>query len=605
MEKIDLLNSLKKQRKGSQGEEKMVINSESDINEILVSLNFALRKGEIEIGVGIVNINARSIEITEYVDNPHFSTLESILVQLMTNTEDRARSHLHLIAPSSTELLFDKVLSILSQSQIHYSLLSPPNFHVKQIQTQLSTILKPEIHYPLDFKTQFLSLSALQAAFDYCSLLTDVTNHHKFALADYQVKAFMKLDFAASNALNIFPTGKSLQHSTAAVKVDYVDSLFTMLNKCKTTIGTHLLNIWLKQPLQDLEQINHRHSIIQLLILNPELLQNLQNHFQKLPDIVVLSQKFYKIHNGKKSSANLSDGVKTYDLVCTLRKLAVDLSDILNSLPPSDLKTHFKCWFEKVVDECLVDFEKLEELIEEAIDIRKARIEEYVVKPGFSDELTELERERQEVLNKMEEEREKVEDLLRSEKGVKLVESKSMGFVYEVKKKEGYEGFRDCKRHFRQLTTTKTNISFTDPVLKSFVEQYHRIHHNYLIEQKGLVMKVLHIVATYYPVMETVSAIISEADVLCAFALVSDLASPSYVKPIINQQANLILKDSRHPILESNGICISNDCTLLRDSVTMKLITGPNCGGKSTYIRQVALSVYLAHIGCFVPCSFA
>ena len=415
----------------------------------------------------------------------------------------------------------------------------------------------------------------------------------------------MKLDFAASNTLNIFPTGKSLQHFTAAVKVDYVDSLFTMLNKCKTTIGTHLLNIWLKQPLQDLEQINHRHSIIQLLILNPELLQNLQNHFQKLPDIVVLSQKFYKIHNGKKSSANLSDGVKTYDLVCTLRKLAVDLSDILNSLPPSDLKTHFKCWFEKVVDECLVDFEKLEELIEEAIDIRKARIEEYVVKPGFSDELRELESERQEVLNKMEEEREKVEDLLRSEKGVKLVESKSMGFVYEIKKKEGYEEFRDCKRHFRQLTTTKTNISFTDPVLKSFVEQYQRIHHNYLIEQKGLVMKVLHIVATYYPVMETVSAIISEADVLCAFALVSDLASPSYVKPIINQQANLILKDSRHPILESNGICISNDCTLLRDSVTMKLITGPNCGGKSTYIRQVALSVYLAHIGCFVPCSYA
>jgi len=61
---------------------------------------------------------------------------------------------------------------------------------------------------------------------------------------------------------------------------------------------------------------------------------------------------------------------------------------------------------------------------------------------------------------------------------------------------------------------------------------------------------------------------------------------------------------SRHPLIEVQdpASCISNDCHMIRGKSNLQIITGPNMGGKSTFIRQVAISVLLAHLGCFVPC---
>lgn len=69
----------------------------------------------------------------------------------------------------------------------------------------------------------------------------------------------------------------------------------------------------------------------------------------------------------------------------------------------------------------------------------------------------------------------------------------------------------------------------------------------------------------------------------------------------------LSLVESRHPLIEVQdpASCISNNCRMVPDESNMQIITGPNMGGKSTYIRQVATCILLAHIGCFVPCSDA
>lgn len=92
---------------------------------------------------------------------------------------------------------------------------------------------------------------------------------------------------------------------------------------------------------------------------------------------------------------------------------------------------------------------------------------------------------------------------------------------------------------------------------------------------------------------------------LAAFAQVS--GNNGYVQPQMNEEKKLELVESRHPLIEVQdpASCISNNCRMIPDQSNLQIITGPNMGGKSTFIRQVATCILLAHIGCFVPCTSA
>lgn len=99
--------------------------------------------------------------------------------------------------------------------------------------------------------------------------------------------------------------------------------------------------------------------------------------------------------------------------------------------------------------------------------------------------------------------------------------------------------------------------------------------------------RILEVVATYYPAMEMASYIIAELDVLATFAVLATSSTNTYIKPNIrkaNTQINLT--DSRHPCLEviNNG-CVANDCFMDAEKSRFHIITGPNMGGKSTFIR--------------------
>ena len=99
--------------------------------------------------------------------------------------------------------------------------------------------------------------------------------------------------------------------------------------------------------------------------------------------------------------------------------------------------------------------------------------------------------------------------------------------------------------------------------------------------------------------------LISKLDVLAAFASVS--VSQQYCKPNMNTDRVLKLKESRHPLIQYQdpANCISNDCDMVPNKSSVCIITGPNMGGKSTFIRQVATCILMAHMGCFVPASNA
>jgi len=102
------------------------------------------------------------------------------------------------------------------------------------------------------------------------------------------------------------------------------------------------------------------------------------------------------------------------------------------------------------------------------------------------------------------------------------------------------------------------------------------------------------IVAGYYPIMENLSLILSEIDVLTSWATFISISNENWCKPTFG--TDLKGYQMRHPCVKK---CVSNDIQM-KDCKTI-ILTGPNMGGKSTYIRTIGICSYLAHIGCFVP----
>jgi len=170
---------------------------------------------------------------------------------------------------------------------------------------------------------------------------------------------------------------------------------------------------------------------------------------------------------------------------------------------------------------------------------------------------------------------------------IKLIDHNTYTFAFEVNKKEGDEAFRRTKTKYKTISIKNKSISFTSNDLQNLVSDYNDYTSTYLEEQKQVVSKILEIVSTYYPAMEKASSLISEIDVMCAFAHVSTNSPNTYVRPTFNKKGSLVLKESKHPclaVIDSNR-CIANDCEMHRNKSTLHIITGPNMGGKSTYIR--------------------
>lgn len=179
----------------------------------------------------------------------------------------------------------------------------------------------------------------------------------------------------------------------------------------------------------------------------------------------------------------------------------------------------------------LEDFSKLKSMLEECIDIAKAKTNDYMINPDFSPDLKQLSIEIAKIRKKMDSLKKKVEDDLQSSKPVNIVDSNLHSFVFEVDKKEGDNGMRNSKTTYKIISIKNKIMSFTCQELKDLVREYNELEDSYKGKQEELVSKVLEIASTYYPLLEQVSAVISQLDVLAAFAFVSQ--NNQYTKPII------------------------------------------------------------------------
>ncbi|KDQ06534.1 hypothetical protein BOTBODRAFT_140987 [Botryobasidium botryosum FD-172 SS1] len=576
-------------------EDLLFVNSDLLSAPIVMAVKVQSRENAKTVGIAFADASIRAIGVSEFVDNDLFSNTESLLIQLGVKE--------CIIQADEKRLDFDltKLRDVLDRCSVVISERKNSEFAVKNVEQDLNRLLKEEnasVTLP-EFELK-QAMCATSALISYLTLMSDESNFGQYTLRHHDLSQFMRLDSSALRALNLLPSSQDQGGQGGGSSKN--TSLFGLLNKCKTAQGVRLLGQWLKQPLVNLHEIKKRQVLVQVMVDDTDSRRTLQDDYLKLmPDMRRICKRF------QKSQASLEDLVRVYQAVLKLPGLATALERIVYD--DDDYKTHIESEYLACLQEHITNLEKYAEMVEQTLDLSQLDNHMYVIKPEYDESLQELAEKLAETRDGLDEEHRRVgrELDLELDKKLHLENNPTYGYCFRLTKSDAKAIHN--KRGYIEITTQKSGTYFTTSDLKELSTDYADMTKEYARKQSDLVKEVLAIASTYIPVLENLGNLIAHLDVIVSFAHASVDAPTPYVKPTVHErgEGNLSLKEARHPCLEVQDEVnfIPNDVELLKGTSEFQIITGPNMGGKSTYIRQVGVIALMAQIGCFVPCEQA
>ncbi|EDK47517.1 conserved hypothetical protein [Lodderomyces elongisporus NRRL YB-4239] len=437
-----------------------------------------------------------------------------------------------------------------------------------------------------------ISLSCCNALISYLGLLeeqTDLSTSRAYHLEKYDLLSFMKLDSSTLKALNVFPEFKSTT----------ISSIFELLNKCKTAGGSRLLSQWLKQPLTLVDEIEERQTLVALLINDSTLRVSIQNALTQIPDIKRLLKKLTiaMMKNGNENK-KLEDLVRLYQIVLVLPELIEALTD-------KD-KIVDKFWLEPI-KKLYSALLKFQELIETTVDLKGLHDlhSNFDIRPEFDASLVEINEKKTEAMDRIKQlHLDAADDLnMDVDKKLKLEMHQIHGYCMRLTRNDSVV-LRNNRKYI-EIQTVKAGVYFTTSEFRKQAQVYTHSCEEYNHKQRELIREVISISLTYLSVFTKLSLDLSHLDVINSFANAALLAPTTYVRPkmipLDSEKRVVNVKNSRHPLLEvqEDVEFIPNDISI--GSKFFNIITGPNMGGKSTYLKQIATLALMAQVGSFIP----
>ncbi|KAJ2692729.1 MSH2 protein [Coemansia sp. RSA 1285] len=570
-----------------QVEEMLFANTEMVSVPLVMAVSFRVSVDQMRVGVAFIDPAQRTIGVSEFVDNDVFSNLESLVIQLGVRE--------CLVEPESAQKLeHKKLVGVLQRCGVVVTECSRSHFSDSDIVQDLGRLLAPSAPVAslleLDLKR---AMGALAVAIWYLNLLADESNFGGFVIATHSLSQFMKLDASAVQALNLLPSATDGASKTM--------SLLGLLNHCKTSQGQRLLAQWLKQPLLSAEAIEDRLDLVELFFNDIEMRAVLRStHLRSMPDFKRLSNRF------QRGFASLQDVVRVYQVVVALPALV----DVLGASSGADsrlqslLETYYVGELHKLTDR----LQALRSLVEEKVDLDMADNHEFMLRADYDEGLQETRSQMDREMQRVHEEFIRTSSALDLEAGkkLKLEKHSTFGHCMRVSRTDGSR-LRGKSTKFFELSTQKTGVFFTTSTMRDASRSYKEFSEAYGRAQAALVREVICEAAKYSVELEALNKIVAHLDVVLSFAEASSVAPIPYTRPVISTQGNFKLVAARHPCLEvQDGVSfIANDVDLVQGKSDFVIITGPNMGGKSTYIRQIGVIALMAQVGCFVPCDSA
>ncbi|CAI0437248.1 unnamed protein product [Linum tenue] len=428
------------------------------------------------------------------------------------------------------------------------------------------------------------------------------------SLAEVSLNKFLKVDATAHEALQIFLLDKHPSHmGIGRAKEGF--SVFGMMNKCLTPVGRRLLRNWFLRPILDLEMLDRRLNAISFFLCSEELMASLRATLKSIKDIPYILKKF----NSPSSACNISDWSAFLKSIGSL----LHVEKLFQTGVSGNLQEHAQYLNLDILEQassCITtELAYVYEFVIGIIDVTRSKGKGYetMVKEGLCEELDELRQiydELPEFLQQVSSaELAQLPHLSRGELLPSIVYMQQIGYLlcifYEKLDDISLAKLHDCEFVFSDADGQTERFFYRTPKTRELDELLGDIYHKILDMERAITRDVVSHILQFSVQMLKAIDFVAELDCLLSLALVA--RQNNYVRPILTEETLIDIQNGRHVLQEMTvDTFIPND-TKIVDEGRINIITGPNYSGKSIYIKQVALIVFLSHIGSFVPADAA
>ena len=420
-----------------------------------------------------------------------------------------------------------------------------------------------------------LAQKALCALFRYVGNSYKATVKRFTGISAHTSEEFMDLGITTRRNLELCETLRSGEKR---------GSLFSVLDKTMTAMGRRRLRSWIERPLISHAKIIARLNAVEELMNNSAALSDLRDLLRNVYDLErLLSRIAYKTASPKDVQA---------------------MGKTLGTLP--DIKKELSAFEPRLLRELnsnICDLSQIASLVENALrdELPSSIRDGGVIREGFNEKIDRL----RDISSGGEKILREIEEKERESTGIRTLKvgnNRVFGYYIEVS-----NSFKDKvpANYIRKQTLTNGERFITDE-LKKIEGEILTANERLLALEQSVFAEIRDYIGTKLNDIQKTSVALSELDALCSFAQAS--LENNYVKPEITLDSVIDIKDGRHPVVEN----LLLDCQFTPNDVYLDctdnkllIITGPNMSGKSTFMRQTAIIVLMAQMGCFVPARYA